>query len=92
MLSLSYTHKVADTLTLATDFMWNWNARDATASVGYDYSFRTSRVRGKIDSDGKLGVLLEEKLQPGITFCLSGEVDHFKKDHKFGVGFTLGEL
>lgn len=92
MLSLSYTHKVADNLTMATEFLWNWNAREATAAVGYDYTFRTSRVRGRIDGDGKLGVLLEERLQPGITFSLSGEMDHYKKDHKFGIGFTLGEM
>ncbi len=42
-------------VSLASDFMWNWNAREATASFGYDYMLRQCRLRGRIDSEGKVG-------------------------------------
>lgn len=41
-------------VSLASDFMWNWNAREATASFGYDYMLRQCRLRGRIDSEGKV--------------------------------------
>ena len=41
-------------VSLATDFVWNLNSREATASFGYDYMLRQCRLRGRIDSDGKV--------------------------------------
>jgi hypothetical protein len=34
LLSTTYVHKVSDKVSLATEFLWNWNSREATASVG----------------------------------------------------------
>jgi len=34
LLSTTYVHKVSDKVSLATEFLWNWNTREATASVG----------------------------------------------------------
>lgn len=76
---------------MATDLMWNWNARDATASCGYDHFFRQSRLRGKIDTNGVVSAYLEEKINQSVNFLLSAEIDHFKKDYKFGFGMTIGE-
>lgn len=42
-------------VTLATEFLWNWNNREANAAVGYDYILRQCRLRGRIDTDGKVG-------------------------------------
>jgi hypothetical protein len=41
-------------VSLASDFMWNWNAKEATASIGYDYILRQCRLRGRVDSEGKV--------------------------------------
>ena len=49
LVSLTYTTKVSEKAMLASDFMWNCNARQAQASVGYDYILRQSRLRGRID-------------------------------------------
>ena len=73
-------------MTLASDFMWNWNTREPSASFGYDYM-----LRGKIDTDGKVGAYLEERINVGVNFILSAELDHVKKDYKFGFGMTVGE-
>ncbi|TQD99845.1 hypothetical protein C1H46_014583 [Malus baccata] len=74
MLALSYVQKVSDKVSLASDLMYNHMSRDVTASVGYDYVFRQSRVRGKIDSNGCTAAYLEERLNTGLKFILSAEV------------------
>lgn len=81
----------APQVSLATDFMWNWNAREATASFGYDYMLRQCRLRGRIDTEGKIAAFLEERINVGVNFLLSAELDHAKKDYKFGFGLTVGE-
>jgi mitochondrial import receptor subunit TOM40 len=91
LVALTYVHKVSEKASIATDLMWNWKVREPTASVGYDYLLRQCRLRGRIDSQGKIGAYLEERLNPGVTFVLSAELDHWKKDYKFGFGLTVGE-
>lgn len=145
-------------VTLSTDFVFNKNSREATASFGYDYILRQARLRGRIDTgacvhgvgqggswegavtrpalqpcrakpgkhalpgsgtppagrleisdphswncapshaldpllspDGKIGAYVEERLSVGINFVLSAELDHVKKDYKFGFGLNVGE-
>ena len=39
----------------------------------------------------QVAALLEERLNQGVNFLLSGEIDHWKKDYKFGFGLTVGE-
>ncbi|AQK89288.1 Mitochondrial import receptor subunit TOM40-1 [Zea mays] len=84
MVALSY-------VSLASDFMYNQMTKDVTASFGYDYMLRQCRLRGKLDTNGVISSLLEERLTPGVTFQLSAELDHWKKDYKFGFGMALGE-
>ncbi|KAL3531011.1 hypothetical protein ACH5RR_010333 [Cinchona calisaya] len=88
---LSYVQKVHEKVSLASEFMYNHMSRDVTASFGYDYILRHCRLRGKIDSNGCVGALLEERLNMGLNFILSAEIDHQKKDYKFGFGLTVGE-
>ncbi|KAF5747394.1 mitochondrial import receptor subunit TOM40-1-like [Tripterygium wilfordii] len=90
MVALSYVQKVSEKVSLATDFMYNLPSRDVTASAGYDYILRQSRLRGKIDSNGCVAAYLEERLNMGLNFILSAELDHKKKDYKFGFGLTIG--
>ena len=108
--------------------MWNWNAREPTAAFGYDYILRQCRLRGRIDTEGKVplrpqlshsnavhcslannttqpgqdlarhvtsalqvAAYLEERLNVGVNFLLSAELDHIRKDFKFGFGLTVGE-
>lgn len=92
ILSLTYHHRVNDKAALAADFLYNVGApSEACASVGYDYTFRQCRLRGSVDSNGKVAALLEEALAPGVRLLLSGELDHARADHKFGFGMTFGE-
>ncbi|KAI4385806.1 hypothetical protein MLD38_003799 [Melastoma candidum] len=91
MVLMSYVQKVSEKVSLATEFMYNYLSRDAVATVGYDYILRQSRLRGKIDSNGCVSALLEERLNMGLQFILSAEIDHKKKDYKFGFGLTVGQ-
>lgn len=91
VVALSYVQKVSEKVSLASDFMYNQTTRDVTASFGYDYILRQCRLRGKIDSNGVVSSFLEERLNMGVNFILSAEVDHRKKDYKFGFGMTVGE-
>ncbi|KAM7261603.1 hypothetical protein ACFE04_020680 [Oxalis oulophora] len=90
MVMMNYVQKVSEKVSLATDFMYNYMTRDVTASMGYDYILRQSRIRGKIDSNGCTAAYLEERLNMGLNFLLSAEIDHKKKDYKFGFGLTVG--
>ncbi|CAH8390849.1 unnamed protein product [Eruca vesicaria subsp. sativa] len=83
---MNYVHKVTDKTSLAADFFYSFMLREGAASVGYDFMFRQSRVRGKIYSNGVVAAHVEEELCPGLGLLLSAEVDHVKKDYKFGLG------
>jgi mitochondrial import receptor subunit TOM40 len=91
LLSCTYAHKVSDKLTLASDFLLNWNSREASANCGYDYTLRSCRLRGRVDSNGGIAAYLEERLTMGVNLVLSAEVDHSKRDYRFGFGLTVGE-
>uniref|UniRef100_A0A0D9VTH5 Mitochondrial import receptor subunit TOM40-1 n=1 Tax=Leersia perrieri TaxID=77586 RepID=A0A0D9VTH5_9ORYZ len=91
IVALSYVQKVSEKVSLASDFMYNHMSKDVTSSFGYDYMLRQCRLRGKIDSNGVVAAYLEERLNMGVNFLLSAELDHSKKNYKFGFGMTIGE-
>ncbi|XP_074268078.1 mitochondrial import receptor subunit TOM40-1-like [Silene latifolia] len=91
MVALSYVHRASEKVSLATELMYNYMSRDVTASVGYDAMLRQARVRGKVDSNGCVSAFVEERINPGLGFLLSAEVDHGRKDYKFGFGVNVGE-
>ncbi|KAI5063239.1 hypothetical protein GOP47_0021786 [Adiantum capillus-veneris] len=92
LVALSYVQRVSEKVSLATDFMYNLANREATSSIGYDYLLRQCRLRGKVDSNGTVAAYLEERLNLGVNFLLSAEIDHWKKDYKFGFGLSVGEF
>uniref|UniRef100_A0A0C9S9K2 TSA: Wollemia nobilis Ref_Wollemi_Transcript_56_1724 transcribed RNA sequence n=1 Tax=Wollemia nobilis TaxID=56998 RepID=A0A0C9S9K2_9CONI len=92
IVALSYVQKVSEKVSLASEFMYNHLTRDTTTTFGYDYLLRQCRLRGRLDSNGCVAAYLEERLNMGVNFVLSAEIDHWKKDYKFGFGMTVGEL
>ncbi|KAJ8478753.1 hypothetical protein OPV22_022480 [Ensete ventricosum] len=91
IVALSYVQKVSEKVSLASEFMYNHMTRDVTSSFGYDYILRQCRLRGKLDSNGVVAAFLEERLNMGVNLLISAEIDHSKKDYKFGFGMTVGE-
>eukprot|EP01026_Neomeris_dumetosa_P081794 TRINITY_DN924_c0_g1_i1.p1 TRINITY_DN924_c0_g1~~TRINITY_DN924_c0_g1_i1.p1 ORF type:complete len:336 (-),score=44.69 TRINITY_DN924_c0_g1_i1:514-1521(-) len=91
LLVASYSGRVNEQLALASELVYNWNAREATTQVGYDYLMRHCRLKGRVDSNGTICAFLEERMNMAVSFILSGEVDYWRQNYKFGFGLTIGE-
>ncbi|KAI8978546.1 eukaryotic porin/Tom40 [Pilobolus umbonatus] len=63
--------------------------REAVATVGGKFDFRQATFRGQIDTTGRVSAVLEEKMAPGFSFLISGDLDHMKGQSKFGIGIML---
>ncbi|CDS14361.1 hypothetical protein LRAMOSA06530 [Lichtheimia ramosa] len=63
--------------------------REGVATVGGKFDFRQATFRGQIDTTGRVSAVLEEKMAPGFSFLISGDLDHMKGQSKFGVGIML---
>ncbi|ORX61551.1 hypothetical protein DM01DRAFT_1299556 [Hesseltinella vesiculosa] len=63
--------------------------RDGVATVSGKFDFRQATFRGQIDTTGRVSAVLEEKMAPGFSFLISGDLDHMKGQSKFGVGIML---
>jgi mitochondrial import receptor subunit TOM40 len=50
--------------------------KEGTAAFGAKYDFRMSTFRAQIDSNGKLGVLLEKRVAAPVTMTFAADVDH----------------
>jgi len=63
--------------------------RKALAVLGAKWDFTMSTLRGQVDSQGKVSAMLEQRLNPVLSFLLTGEIDHAKSTSKFGVGLMM---
>ncbi|KAI9209842.1 eukaryotic porin/Tom40 [Polychytrium aggregatum] len=66
--------------------------REGIAAVGFKLDTVHSTIRGMFDSHGKVSAHIEERMAPGLTFQISGEIDYAKGAGgagRVGVGFTL---
>ena len=90
-LQTSYHHRVSEKVELATEMqiLLVGPRKDAVSSVGAKFEYRQATLRAQIDSTGKVGMFLEEKLFPGFALLLSGEIDHVRAVSRFGLGITM---
>jgi len=90
-LSFSYTHKVNEKVGLSTDvtFQISQQGLESLFSMGYEYKLRISSFRAHIDSGGRIAGFLEEGLNQFTRFVLCGELDHAKKQYRFGLGIQM---
>ncbi|KAI0031718.1 eukaryotic porin-domain-containing protein [Vararia minispora EC-137] len=91
ILQASYWHKLSEKVEAAAELQLIAapSRRDAIATVGAKYDLRMSQLRAQIDSTGKVGMVLEQKIAPTFMFTISGELDHFKNAAKIGVGVMI---
>ncbi|KAG0294957.1 translocase of outer mitochondrial membrane [Dissophora globulifera] len=87
-LSAAYYLRYSQTVDFGTEIqlMSVGGRREAVATVGGKFEFRRSTFRGQVDTTGKVSAVLEEKIVPGFSFLVSGEIDHGKGQSRFGVG------
>lgn len=90
-LQTSYHHRVSDKVELASELqlLLVGPRKDAVSSVGAKFEYRQATLRAQVDSTGRVGMVLEEKLFPGFALLLSGEIDHVRSASRFGVGITM---
>lgn len=82
----TYYHRLSDKVDVALDFqtifqpasMMGPAKREALTTLGAKYDFRLATVRAQVDSNWKVGMLLEQRFTPLFAFLVSGEIDHAK--------------
>lgn len=52
--------------------------REGSATLGAKYEFSRSVFRAQVDSQGKIGCLLEKMIVPPVRVTFAGEMDHVK--------------
>jgi len=89
----SYYYKLNHRLEMATELQALVGPRkEALCTAGFKLDTHYATIRGIVDSKGKVGTVLEERLAPGFAFTLSGEMDYSKGQGgvgKLGFGFSL---
>lgn len=89
-LQLSYWKKLMDKVETGVDVnlqfaglsganpMMGGARKEGVATFGTKYEFSRSIFRAQIDSQGKLGCLLEKVVAPPVRLTFAGELDHVK--------------
>jgi len=88
----TYTQKVSDKVGLATEWMMQQGREGQVEPMwvlGLEYRLRMSVFKAHIDSTAKVFAHLEELINPQMKCSLSAELDHKKKQYKFGMGISL---
>jgi mitochondrial import receptor subunit TOM40 len=84
-----YHHKVSEKVGLATQLDY-YHGQFCTFGVGYEFRMRQATFRGLVSSDTTCSASLEERISPGVNLVLSSQLNHKKKDYKFGIGLNVG--
>ncbi|KAI8850501.1 eukaryotic porin-domain-containing protein [Chytridium lagenaria] len=66
--------------------------REGIASAGFKLDTVYATVRGMVDSMGRVSSVIEEKMAPGLSFQICGELDYARGgggQGRVGVGFSL---
>jgi len=78
---MQYVHKVSERVSLGAEYDYSYPDHESQMRLGYEYTFRTSRVQGLLDTAGRVSCYVNDFKGFGI----SGLVDYFNNDYKFGV-------
>ncbi|KYG43825.1 hypothetical protein M433DRAFT_70833 [Acidomyces richmondensis BFW] len=63
--------------------------REGTATLGVKYEFSRSIFRAQVDSQGKIGCLLDKVIAPPVRVTFAGEMDHAKNSAKLGLAVSI---
>ena len=89
VVNASYYQKLNKKSIVAADFEIDGRQGDTSANLGYHYVFNEASFRGQISSKGVVTAMLEKPLNPSMALLLSGQIDHWNGDSKFGIGFMV---
>ena len=90
-LQTTYHHRVSEKVELASELqmLLVGPRRDAITSISAKFDYRQATIRAQLDSTGRVGLVMEEKLFPGFALLLSGEIDHVRGSNRFGIGISM---
>lgn len=79
-------------LHLAAEFDGNLMQAETSAAIGYRAEIGNSFViRSKLDTHGTVSTMIEKRLEPlPATLTISGQLNHWTDECKFGLGLTVG--
>lgn len=80
-LKMQYLRRVSDRLSLGTEYKYSHPDKESGLSLAYEYVFRSARVQGLLDADGKVSCSVMDY----SNFGFSGMIDYMRGDYKFGV-------
>lgn len=63
--------------------------KEGSATLGAKYEFSRSIFRAQVDSQGKIGCLLEKMIAPPVRVTFAGEMDHAKNTAKIGLAVSI---
>lgn len=78
---LQYVNKVSERVSLGAELDYTFPDHESAMKVGYEYTFRTSRVQGLLDTGGSVRVFVNDFK----GYALSGLIDYFNNEYKFGM-------
>ncbi|KAK3703922.1 translocase of outer mitochondrial membrane [Vermiconidia calcicola] len=63
--------------------------KEGVATLGAKYEFSRSIFRAQVDSQGKIGCLLDKMVAPPVRVTFAGEMDHSKNSAKIGLAVSI---
>ncbi|KAK5122053.1 hypothetical protein LTR85_004299 [Meristemomyces frigidus] len=69
--------------------MMGGGRKEGTATLGAKYEFSRSIFRAQVDSQGKIGCLLDKVIAPPVRVTFAGEMDHVKNSAKLGLAVSI---
>lgn len=88
----AYYHKGKD-VQIGVEFESNLRAKESSVSLGYQVDLPAANVvfKGMVDTNWTVAAVLEKRLQPmPFTFILSGVINQWKNQCRFGFGLMIG--
>nr|ANM86787.1 Tom40 [Stygiella incarcerata] len=90
-IDMSYIHRFSPKFAFCAESHVDTAKSSQEHKIGYEYNLISARFRGMVNMvSGRVTSLLEEKLGPSSSFILSADLDHAKKDYRFGIGLSIG--
>ncbi|CAG8730996.1 1666_t:CDS:2, partial [Acaulospora colombiana] len=79
-LQASYYQKLNEKVDFGTELQIYAAAgrREALCTVGGKFDFRAATFRGQVDTSGRVSVVIEQKIAPGFSFLITGDIEHMK--------------
>lgn len=77
----SYWHRVSPKIELAAEWQSVFSSQNQrgempSAGLAARFDFKQAQIRAALDTTGKVSCVYEERVFPGFSLLLSGEIDH----------------